>query len=778
MLSPPTRNPVPPAGTVTAMGSNLRRRGIALATAAATLTAVVVAPRVWAQDDPAPSGLPGAPAAAMGPSATTTEVPPGTAVDRERRTEPEDRYALAGGCYAVRSEGSGRYLARDGAGGFAATAPTAEEGEPFHLQATDLGRYLLYGTAGDHLAVGGRSAAGPSGATDWSVLERGDGTFALVLSATGDQLTVGPDGGLGTAPASRPTTSFDAGFGFRLVDGCAPYPEIDLDVSGPHVTGTTPYGEVTGYVDDHLHVMAFEFLGGRAHCGVPWHPYGVAHALVDCPDHLIADGAAAVLENFLDTRLGGIPLAQHDPAGWPTFRDWPAPTSLTHEQVYYRWLERAWRGGLRVLSNLFTDNRVLCEVYPLKKNDCDEMASVRLQVARTRQLERYIDAQSGGPGEGWFRIVDDPFEARAVANEGKLAVILGIEISEPFGCSLRLGVPQCTTDDIDRALDELWAMGIRQAFAIHKFDNALGGTTGDGGGTGLVVNAGQLLGTGALWNFQACPPGAGDEHDNHQLLPIYPEGPQCNVLGLTDLGRYALRAMAARGFVIDIDHMSVKARGEALALLEADGYPGVLSSHSWATPSAYPRVHALGGFVAPYAGDSRGFVEAWRTHRATFDTSRYPFAIGYGADSNGLGIQGSPRGADAENPVTYPFSGLGGVVLDRQVSGTRVFDINRDGVAHYGLYPDWIEDLRRLGGDEIVIDLARGAEGYLQMWERAFGVPARGCRSGAEVQLGMTAEEVLRAAGQPEARVGRAFHYCGGRTVTFDAAGRVAAVVA
>ena len=49
------------------------------------------------------------------------------------------------------------------------------------------------------------------------------------------------------------------------------------------------------------------------------------------------------------------------------------------------------------------------------------------------------------------------------------------------------------------------------------------------------------------------------------------------------------------------------------------------------------------------------------------------------------------------------------------------FDINTDGVANYGLYPDWIEDLRHLAGDEIVNDMGRGAEAYLEMWERAAG---------------------------------------------------------
>ena len=43
-------------------------------------------------------------------------------------------------------------------------------------------------------------------------------------------------------------------------------------------------------------------------------------------------------------------------------------------------------------------------------------------------MERYIDAQSGGPGLGWFRVVHTPAEARTVIAAGKLAVVLGIAI--------------------------------------------------------------------------------------------------------------------------------------------------------------------------------------------------------------------------------------------------------------------------------------------------------------------------------------------------------------
>ena len=79
--------------------------------------------------------------------------------------------------------------------------------------------------------------------------------------------------------------------------------------------------------------------------------------------------------------------------------------------------------------------------------------------------------------------------------------------------------------------------------------------------------------------------------------------------------------------------------------------------------------------------------------------------------------------AGGPDPVTNPFRSYdGSVAFDRQRSGTRVYDINHDGVAHYGLYPDWIEDARKVAGSEgetLMQAMGRGAEAYLQMWERA-----------------------------------------------------------
>ena len=90
---------------------------------------------------------------------------------------------------------------------------------------------------------------------------------------------------------------------------------------------------------------------------------------------------------------------------------------------------------------------------------------------------------------------------------------------------------------------------------------------------------------------------------------------------------------------------------------------------------------------------------------------------------NGFGAQGRPaRGRPEPGHVPVQVVRRRGDVR-RQRSGAREFDINKDGVAHYGLYPDWVEDLRKIAGDQIVEDMSRGAEAYLQMWERAVGVP-------------------------------------------------------
>ncbi|MGO4257668.1 hypothetical protein [Marmoricola sp. RAF53] len=729
--------------------------------------------------------------------------------DPAQPSVPTDRYNFYNSCYGLQNTGNGRWLAGTGMAATSAAAST-----PLYFKPTALGTYLLYAPDGTYLgAKSGKAAYAtqPGAAVNWTVTQVGTGVFRLSLPGVG---YLASDTALGAVVVGSPSSRTQ----FRPLKrtGCKTFPEITTNVVGRPAAGVSSFQETRGYIDAHTHGMAFEFLGGDLHCGRPWSPWGVTVALKGCQN----DGLNSVTGAAVETFLSGKPGA--DPVGWPTFKSWPAPNALLHEGTYYKWMERSWQAGQRLLVNLLVENNQLCTLYPIKRNSCDDMTSIRLQAKDMHLMQSYVDAQHGGPGRGWYRIVTTPVQARQVINAGKLAVVTGIETSVIFGCHLYLGNPTCTTGSIDKQLDEVQRLGVVQMELVNKFDNALAGVAGDEGQTGMLVNAANMLETGSAWKMSTCAPNDPEVHDKDQTLsvpvpsqdglfgallsvlpgnilapilnvlpalPVYPAQHHCNSLGLTQLGAYTVQGMVKRKMLFDPDHMSVKARKQALAVTEAMRYPGVVSSHSWSTPDAYPRILQDKGFVAPYAGDSTGFVGKWK-RMLTWANPRIYWGIGYGADINGLGAQGNPRPNAAANPVRYPFTGLGGVKVYQQVSGSRVFDINKDGVAHYGLYPDWVEDLRVQAGSKIVSDLQRGPEAYLQTWERAYGVKPDACTNPSlrrypsffrtKLRKGATWWTVVQKAGQPHRRLDKQFTYCAkrGKTVTvrFNARGRLVAV--
>jgi microsomal dipeptidase-like Zn-dependent dipeptidase len=778
----------------------------------------------------------------------------------DRLPRPEDRYAVARGCYTVEADGGFISRSNDGL----TLTDDAADALPLHFQPTRLGEYLLATDEGRdtryegawwdvrHYLAGGQAvlpgddvvvAEEPSSDAEWRLVATGDDpdrkspgqTYELSLAERAGVLTV-HDGEL------RIIDDADAAAPLRLrhvtSEDCAVWPEIETGASGePEPVKGNPNGPVQGFFEAHIHGMAFEFLGGELRCGAPWHEYGVEYALGNCYEE------KNYFNGVLEVPIGGQPatdpVAEYDPVGWPTFNYWPQPRTLTHEQFYWRWLERAHRGGLRLLTNLLVENAALCQDFPVKKNSCNEMDSVRLQAQRINELQNYIDAQNGGPGEGWFRIVTSPAQARQAINDGRLAVVLGIENSALFDCNEFLDQPLCTADDIDERLQEVFDMGVRQMQMINKFDNALAGVTGDNGSTGLVVNSGNRQITGHYWDMRTCGEEGtehadthdhieGEEHDKTQLSPAdpvrgrnegidalagrvlnefgkatkgfvspaYAPGPHCNARGLTELGAHLLKGMVDKHMIFDPDHMSALAQHQALDLIEneiipaeqkaaaeegrAPVQPALISSHSWGNDVVYQRIYELDGVVAPRTQDAAGFVASWLEHRgfAQDAPDDYLFGMGYGADTNGFGGQPQPR-KDAALEVDYskPFEApIGGVTLTQQKSGLRNFDINEEGVSHYGMFADWFHELtlaqQELGAEvpeglDIIEDMLNGVETYIAMWERMVYGTNDCVTDGSTLQfddlhaaLGLNLEGFLTAIGQPVDREGAAYVYC------------------
>ncbi len=649
------------------------------------------------------------------------------------------RYSLAGGCYAL-----------DGLDG----------AERVRMQATALGSYLLYRPDATYVGADG-VADEPGPATDWSAREAGGGRMTLT-------------------PASDPARAVTVTP--RATDGCAAFPEAELNATGRPKPAALPFGEVGGLVEGHMHWMTFEYFGGNFHCGRPWHRYGITRALPDCAEIEGPQGTAAPFQNFFNF---GNPAQPHDTRGYPQMTEFRS-SNLTYEGTYWRWIQRAWLGGLRVMVMGVNENRVLCELQTNRRHDCDEMNTVRRGITAIRELEDYVDAQAGGPGKGFFEIVTDPFQARRVINQGRMAVILEIEISEPFGCR-NLAEPTCDRARVDRELQEMYDLGVRSSLLLNKFDNPLTGVRFDDGPVGAVINAGNRASAGSFWSARTCE--NPDLSDNtietgssegsaflNQIIetlgvqpgttPTYPPAPHCNTRGLTALGKHLVRRMMRLNMIVNPDHMSQAAVDDTLTILEDRNYSGVISPHGWMDPGNWPRLWKLGGLAFPGHSSAQSYVDEWKDFRPR--QTPYRFGWGYGADLGGLSQQ--PRVTDDSGDIGYPFKSYDGrVTFDQQTTGERTFDYRTEGVAHYGLYPEWFEDLRRLGGRAMARDMWAGGEAYVEMWERAAGVPAaRRCKSrgGAftargrgPLRVGLEWPALLRRAGQPQERT-RTWSYC------------------
>jgi microsomal dipeptidase-like Zn-dependent dipeptidase len=718
--------------------------------------------------------------------ATTT---PADTAPVEDPVFPElDVEGFSGGCYSIHAPDG--WLTADGdAWRLDASQSAASR---FTLQASDLGTYLLYDQEGTYVVEAN------------SALLRQDTLESDVTRIEDDYIS-------GAEWILEPSTVLPEHYQLRsrrggglLGDGqttddgvpvlleettdCLAYPELTLDASGSITQTTFPDGDLYGIVDTHSHILSnFGFGGGIFHGGA-FHRLGVEHALPDCTAYHGEEGrkdffgyafdnsgnnTSSLDSVVFDIVVGELSDENHITDGYPDFTDWPdARRRATHQQQYHRWLERAWLSGLRLVVQHATSNSVICnltvgEGLQPSRYDCEDMTAVDRIVDETWQMERYIDAQSGGSGLGWFRVVQTPAEAREVIEAGKMAVILGIETSDLFDCHLtqRPGGPDCTEAYVLDQLDAYYDRGVRAVFPVHKYDNRFS----PGDGSGDFIELGNFLNSGHWTNKTTdCPDNGlptGFDHGevtfgalNHpreeyiseppndfSAFPETPldiafpfaakilsdpiEGEHCQNGTLTDLGETLLMGMMERGMIIEVDHLPQWSYARALELLEDNDYPAA-GTHG---RDANGRIYALGGVSKINLGrcqdsDNPGSTLGELLSEVALITAMggYP-AVGLGLDLNGFAGAPGPRFGDEgcsspqDNPITYPFTAYAGdITFTRPLLGSRTVDFDTEGLIHIGMLPELLQDARSDAlSDDDLEPLFRSAEGYIRMWEKA-----------------------------------------------------------
>ena len=723
------------------------------------------------------------------------ETDPGPAADSDDtgavapQTLDFDRWA--GGCYTVRSGDA--WLAASG-DTYTMSATDAQDASRFTMASSDLGTYLFYDEEAGYLVDGDGTIDRQttlksdmseldhtyiSGA-EWLLEAAVDGQHYQLRSRRNGAL-LALDGLTSAAADAAPVT-------FEPATDCAAPPEMSLDAAGDVTMTTFPDGDLYGVVDAHSHLFTHLSFGGWAFHGAIYHRLGPEHALLDC-DHIHGEegrkdffgyafdngNSTEVLTNMVFDMLGGV-LSEpnHATDGYPTFSEWPnARTRATHQQQHYRWLERAYLGGLRLVVNHATSNAAICiinigeDIQP-SRYDCEDMTSVDHIIDDTYQMERYIDAQHGGPGQGWFRVVTSPAEARAVIADGKLAVILGIETSDLFSCHItpRSGQPYCDDAFIDAQLDAYYERGVRALFPVHKYDNQFS----PGDGSNSFIELGNFMNSGHWTNKTTdCPTDDSMPHgfDNGRISfsglleprdefvstppndfsnildsPVFTllgyaskltepslSGDYCQNATITPVGEHLITGMMERGMIIEVDHFPQWSYQRVYEMLEESDYPAAgTHGRDWEG-----RLYELGGistFKMSRCQDPERPGSMSDNLLAEADlmeaSGAYP-APSLGFDLNGFAGVPGPRfgengcSAEQDTPITYPFTAYAGdITFTEPFVGERPIDFNTEGMIHIGLLPELIEDARSDAVSETDLDpLFRSAEGYIRMWERA-----------------------------------------------------------
>jgi hypothetical protein len=287
----------------------------------------------------------------------------------------------------------------------------------------------------------------------------------------------------------------------------------------------------------------------------------------------------------------------HRTSGWPGFIGWPTWENGGHQQMYYKWLERAYQGGLRLLINLAVNNEVLCEMSFQRQDfqgegnvNCPDMPTVDRQIDRIYELEGFVDLENDGQlnGNGWYRVAKSAGEARDIIEDGAMAVIIGIEVDTLFGCKPDTNYccqpgPDAICSDldytsyedfIDKKVQEYYDKGVRYIYPVHFWNNKF---TGGAPYRDYFVYS-QVLANGTCFDLYECSELGYDYSIGGEIPALdfvfesitqkldMPECTEygdyeavCNQLGLTEEGFRLIDELIERDMLIDQDHLPLHA---------------------------------------------------------------------------------------------------------------------------------------------------------------------------------------------------------------------------
>lgn len=489
--------------------------------------------------------------------------------------------------------------------------------------------------------------------------------------------------------------------------------------------------QVTGYVDLHSHLMAEHSFGGGWFWGTVEGP--MDWAVRRCDGNFPTASHAATVFPIVSEFIG-------DDTGWhlgirrgydrrqckyflgmkipgtcpkPHFEDWPMWDAIAHQQMWHGWLRQAHQGGLRVMVVSLAESSFLCAntAYATRRYDCNEMASVQRQATFAHDF--------ASRNSSWVGIATSPAQARALIAQGKLALVLAVEVTKLF-----------PSGDYIAQLDQLRAMGIRSVQIVHHADNRFGGAAQ------IPALRKAANTTEFLWGLEmtginniTCRSGSG-------IYGTCDGGTFLNIQGLTADGAALVNAMMDRGMLVDVAHLSRKGFVDTYNIAHQRGdYPLLYShAHMWETITGVEKnekflrddeifmISSTGGMVGlrtgpeatnPYAGASPVANTCAGSARSFAQSLMYAvdrgLTVGFGADLNGFTEQLSPR---------FNIGCLSDVSQIIASGGPN--DLHKKGLAHVGLLPALMTDLQRVGLSTPYLDhLNNSAENFLRMWERS-----------------------------------------------------------